>query len=74
MRRFAGHPPANQQAIVAAMEYGKVFMPYTSSAFEVYGKTADFFLKAMKGELAVDEAMEQIEATANEVLARDREP
>jgi multiple sugar transport system substrate-binding protein len=68
------HPPANQQAIVAAMEYGKVFKPYTSSAFEVYGKTADFFLKAMKGELAVDEAMEQIEATANEVLARDREP
>lgn len=68
------HPPANQQAIVAAMEYGEVFKPYTASAFEVYGKTSDFFLKAMQGEMPVGEAMAQIEATANEILARDREP
>lgn len=70
----SAQPPANQQAIVAAMEYGEVFKPHTSSAFEVYGKTADFFLKAMKGEMPVAEAMQQIEATANEILARDREP
>jgi len=68
------HPPANQQAIVAAMEYGEVFKPFTSSAFEVYGKTSDYFLKAMKGETPVSEAMSQAEKTANEVLARDREP
>lgn len=66
-------PPANQRAIVQAMEYGEVFRPYTSSAFEVYAKTADFFLKAMKGEMPVAEAMEQIETTANAILARDRE-
>ena len=54
------------------MDYGEVFKPYTSSAFEVYGKTADLFVKAMKGELSVQEALTQIEATANEILARDR--
>jgi hypothetical protein len=56
------------------MEYGEVFMPHTSSAFEVYGKTADLFLKAMKGEMTAADAMQQIEAVANEVLARDRQP
>lgn len=68
------HPPQNQRAIVAAMEYGEVYKPYTSSAFEVYGKTADFFLQAMKGEMPVPAAMAEIESTANDVLARDREP
>jgi multiple sugar transport system substrate-binding protein len=68
------HPPANQQAIIAAMEYGEVFKPFTSSAFEVYGKTSDFFLKAMKGEMPVSEAMSQVEKTANDILAHDREP
>ncbi len=68
------HPPANQQAILAAMEYGEVFKPFTASAFEVYGKTADFFLKAMKGEMSVPEAMTQVEAAANEILAKDRQP
>lgn len=67
-------PPTNQEAIIAAMEYGKVFKPYTASAFEVYGKTSDLFLKAMKGEIPVDQAMAQVEATANEILGRDREP
>lgn len=66
------HPPENQEAIVAAMEYGEVFMPYTASAFEVYGKTADLFVKAMKGEIGVAEALAQIEVLANETLARDR--
>jgi multiple sugar transport system substrate-binding protein len=68
------HPPANQQAILAAMEYGEVFKPFTSSAFEVYGKTVDYFLKAMKGETPVVEAMTQAEAIANGILARDRQP
>ena len=68
------HPPANQQAIVAAMEYGRVFKPYTSSAFEVYAKTTDLFLKAMRGDMPLTEAMEQIEETANDILARDRMP
>jgi ABC-type glycerol-3-phosphate transport system substrate-binding protein len=67
-------PPANQGAIVEAMEYGEVFKPHTASAFEVYGKTSDLFLEAMKGDIPVGEAMEQIEAIANEILARDRHP
>jgi multiple sugar transport system substrate-binding protein len=68
------HPPDNQQAILDAMEYGTVFKPFTSSAFEVYAKTVDLFQKAMKGDMPVDQALMQIETTANEVLARDRQP
>lgn len=66
------HAPANQSAIVAAMEYGEVFKPYTSSAFEAYGKTTDLFQKLMKGDLTVEGALAEIEAAANETLARDR--
>lgn len=66
--------PTNQAAIIAAMEYGEVFKPHTASAFEAYGKTSDLFLKAMKGDMPVAEAMERVEAVANEILARDREP
>ena len=69
----ASHPPANQEAIVQAMEYGQVFVPYTGAAFEAYGKTLDFFRQAMQGDLAVEEAMLLIEETANQVLAQDRE-
>ncbi len=68
------NPPANQQAILDAMEYGEIFKPYTSSAFEVYGKTSDNFIKSMKGELDVVVALEQIESATNEILARDRQP
>lgn len=64
--------PANQEAIIATMEYAEVFKPYTSSAFQVYGQTVDLFAKAMSGEIEVAAAMEQIEATANEILANDR--
>jgi multiple sugar transport system substrate-binding protein len=67
------HAPANQAAIVAAMEYGEVFKPYTSAAFEVYGKTVELFTQMNKGELAVAEGAAQIEQIANEVLARDRQ-
>ena len=66
--------PENQQAILAAMEFGEVFKPHTASAFEVYGRTTDYFLKAMKGEVPVEEALRKIETTANEILSRDREP
>lgn len=66
-------PPANQSAIVAAMEYGDVYKPYTTSAFEVYGKTAPLFADMMKGELPVAEAMAEIEAIANDTLASERE-
>jgi ABC-type glycerol-3-phosphate transport system substrate-binding protein len=67
-------PPANQAALVAAMEYGEVFKPYTNGAFEVYAKTIDVFTKMNRGELSVDEALRQIEFTANSILARDRQP
>jgi hypothetical protein len=66
-------PPANQQAILDAMEYGEVFKPYTASAFNVYGKTSDYFLKAMKGEIDVAEAMTEVERIANEILVSDRQ-
>lgn len=67
-------PPHNQQAILAAMEYGEVFKPFTSSAFEVHAKTGDLFLQTMKGELPVADALAEIESIANEILAKDREP
>jgi multiple sugar transport system substrate-binding protein len=69
----ADHPPANQTAIVAAMDYGEVYKPHTASAFEAYGKTADLFVQMMKGDLPVDEGLSQIETAANETLARDRD-
>jgi multiple sugar transport system substrate-binding protein len=65
-------PPENQAAIVSAMEYGEVYKPYTSSAFEVYGKTSDLFMKTMKGEISVQAGMQEIESIANETLERDR--
>lgn len=62
----------NQEAIVAAMSYGEVFKPFTSSAFAVYGQTVDLFGRMMKGELSPAEALPQIESIANEILAADR--
>jgi multiple sugar transport system substrate-binding protein len=66
--------PANQAPIVEALAYGAVFLPSTSAAFEAFGATADLFTKANTGELSTEAAMTQVEAAANEVLARDREP
>jgi multiple sugar transport system substrate-binding protein len=62
------------QVILAAMEYGEVFKPYTASAFEVYARTSDFFVQAMKGDIPVSQAMEQVEQIANEILAKDLQP
>jgi multiple sugar transport system substrate-binding protein len=64
--------PANQQAIVAAMEYGEVFKPYTVGAFAAYGQTVELFTQANKGEMAVPEALQAIETAANAALADDR--
>jgi hypothetical protein len=66
------HPPENQEAIVAAMEYGEVFKPYTSSSFEVYALTSEWFVKAMRGDVPVRDALMEIEKLANDTLARDR--
>lgn len=63
----------NQQAILDAMEYAEVFRPFTASAFEAYGVTADIFMKIMKGDITVEEGVQQLDAAANEVLAKDRE-
>jgi multiple sugar transport system substrate-binding protein len=68
------HPPENQDAILAALEYGEVFKPYTSSAFEAFGKTSDLFIQAMKGEVNLADSLAEIEKIANETLARDRQP
>jgi multiple sugar transport system substrate-binding protein len=66
-------PPANRQAIVDAMAYADVFKPYTPSAFEAYAQTQDLFARAMRGDLAVAEALAQIETVANGILAQDRD-
>jgi multiple sugar transport system substrate-binding protein len=66
-------PPANRHAILDAMAYAEVFKPYTRSAFEAYAQTQDLFARAMRGDLSVAEALEQIETVANEILAQDRD-
>lgn len=66
------HPPANQQAIVTAMETGVVFAPSTAHAFDAYNATIDLFTGLNTGEVELATGLEQIETTANEVLAPDR--
>jgi multiple sugar transport system substrate-binding protein len=68
------HPPANQAAILAAMEVGEVFKPYTAAASGAYGRTIDLFTRMNTGALPVPDALAQIEAAANEALAADRSP
>jgi ABC-type glycerol-3-phosphate transport system substrate-binding protein len=67
-----GGQPANQQALLQALEYEQVYRPFTASAFEAYGKTAGLYTLAMKGDLALEEALRQIEEQANAVLSKDR--
>jgi multiple sugar transport system substrate-binding protein len=69
----SGQPPANQGAILAAMEYGEVFKPYTASAFAAFGATGDLIIQAMRGDRPVGEIAAEIEQAANEALADDRE-
>lgn len=65
--------PENQQAIIDALAYAAVFRPYTASAFEVYGRTAELFAQMMSGDLSVAEAVAQIDEVANSILVNDRE-
>jgi multiple sugar transport system substrate-binding protein len=66
-------PPANRQAIVDVMAYADVFKPYTPSALEANVQTLGLFEQAMRGDLPVAEALEQIETVANGILAQDRD-
>lgn len=68
------HAPANQAAILTAMEVGEVFRPHTSHAFDAYGRTVDLFTKMNTGELPIPDGLAQIEAAANDALAGDRSP
>jgi multiple sugar transport system substrate-binding protein len=63
-----------REAILAAMEVGEVFRPFTSGAFDAYGRTVDLFRSMNTGQLAIPDALAQIEAAANEALAADRAP
>lgn len=65
-------PPANQQAIIASLDYAQVFVPNTASAFEAYGSTSDLFIELMRGDVTLDEGLARIEEALNEVLAKDR--
>lgn len=66
------HAPANQQAILTAMETGVVFRPNTANAGTAFGATVDLFTRMNTGELEIADALTQIEAAANEALAPDR--
>ena len=68
------HAPANQAAILEAMEVGQVFRPYTAGAGDAYGRTVDLFTAMNTGSLAIPDALAQIEAAANDALAADRVP
>jgi ABC-type glycerol-3-phosphate transport system substrate-binding protein len=68
------HAPANQKAILDAMEVGAVFRPFTSGARAAYDRTLDLFTKMNTGVLPIPEALAQIEAAANDALAPDRVP
>ena len=69
----AAHPPANQAAILQAMEVGEVFRPYTANAGAAYAATIDLFTKMNTGELSIPDALAAIEAAADQALAPDRE-
>lgn len=68
------HAPANQAAVLDAMAVGRVFRPYTASAFAAYGATTDLFTKLNTGLLPLDDGLAQLEAAANAALAPDRAP
>jgi multiple sugar transport system substrate-binding protein len=68
------HAPANQNAILQAMEVGQVFRPYTAGAREGYDRTIDLFTKMNTGAVSIPVGLAQIEAAANAALAGDRSP
>jgi hypothetical protein len=68
------HAPANQQAILTAMDVGEVFRPYTSSAFATYQTTLDLFMKMNTGAVSLADGEAALEKAANDTLAPDRAP
>ena len=68
----AGHPPANQAAVLDAMAVGRVFRPYTASAFAAFGTTVDLFTRLNTGELSLEDGLVRLETAANDALAPDR--
>ena len=69
-----GRAPANQDAILATMEYATVFRPFTPGAFAAYGASADLFARTMRGDLGVEEGLAAIERALDAALAEDRLP
>jgi multiple sugar transport system substrate-binding protein len=70
----ADRAPANQEAILTAIEVGEVFRPSTANGFAAYAATIDIFTRLNRGELSLDEGLTQLEAAANEALEPDRSP
>lgn len=68
------HAPANQAAVLEAMAVGRVFRPYTASAFAAFGATAELFTKLNTGALGLEDGLAQLERAANDALAPDRAP
>ncbi len=68
------HAPANQAAILTAMDVGEVFRPYTSSAFATYQATLDLFMKLNTGAVSLADGEAALEKAANDTLAPDRAP
>jgi multiple sugar transport system substrate-binding protein len=66
--------PANQQAILDAIEVGEVFRPSTANGFAAYGATIDLFTRINKREIALEQGLAEIEAAANDALEPDRSP
>jgi multiple sugar transport system substrate-binding protein len=66
--------PANQQAILTAVEVGEVFRPSTANGFAAYGATIDIFTRINKGEISLEDGLAELEAAANSALEPDRSP
>jgi len=70
----ASHAPANQEAVLEAMAVGRVFQPFTASAFGAFGATVDLFTRLNTGAIGLEDGLAQLEAAANAALAPDRAP
>jgi ABC-type glycerol-3-phosphate transport system substrate-binding protein len=68
----AGHAPSNQDAVLEAMAVGRVFRPFTASAFAAFGATVDVFTQLNTGAIDLEAGLAQLEAAANAALAPDR--
>ncbi|HEX5589539.1 MAG TPA: extracellular solute-binding protein [Candidatus Limnocylindrales bacterium] len=66
--------PELRAAILEAMAVGRVFRPYTASAFQAFAGTVDIFRQMNTGVTSVADGLEELEAVANSALATDRTP